>query len=157
MKKSKNNNIILGFSFQFYVFGFSLSNGSDSSVQKLLFFCFCFGPGFDIQNNICTQHVLNLSFFGDSVNNLSSYCGLTDSKMRASDKDLHVLTRRTQNLCCVSVSWLFSFLHLVSQLSEEGCETRNNNFPKSSNKTQCSYSFMSKSIKTNFFLLTPEV
>ena len=26
MKNSKNNNIILGFSFQFYVFGFSLSN-----------------------------------------------------------------------------------------------------------------------------------
>ena len=26
MKNSKSNNIILGFSFQFYVFGFSLSN-----------------------------------------------------------------------------------------------------------------------------------
>ena len=26
MKNSKNNNIILGFSFYFYVFGFSLSN-----------------------------------------------------------------------------------------------------------------------------------
>ena len=56
-------------------------------VQKLFFFCFCF----DIQNNICTQHVLNLYFLGNSMNNLSSYCGLTDSRMRASDTDLPVL------------------------------------------------------------------
>ena len=53
-------------------------------VQKLFFFCF------DIQNNTCTQHVLNLYFLGDSMNNLSSYCGLTDSKIRASDTDLPV-------------------------------------------------------------------
>ena len=52
-------------------------------VQKL-FFCF------DIQNNICTQHVLNLYFSGNSMNNLSSYCGLTDSRMIASDTDLPV-------------------------------------------------------------------
>ena len=49
-------------------------------------FWFCF----DIQNNICTQHVLNLYFSGDSVNNLLSYCGLTDSRIRASDTDLPV-------------------------------------------------------------------
>ena len=55
-------------------------------AQKL-FFCFYF----DIQNNICTQYVLNLYFLGDSMNNLSSYCGLTDSKMKASDTDLPVL------------------------------------------------------------------
>ena len=54
-------------------------------VQKL-FSCFCF----DIQNNICTQHVLNLYFSGNSMNNFSSYCGLTDSRMRASDTDLPV-------------------------------------------------------------------
>ena len=47
-------------------------------VQKL-FFCFCI----DIQNNICTQHVLNLYFSGNSMNNLSSYYGLSDSRMRA--------------------------------------------------------------------------
>ena len=29
-------------------------------------------------------------FSGNSMNNLSSYCGLTDSRMRASDKDLSV-------------------------------------------------------------------
>ena len=54
-------------------------------VQKL-FFCFCF----DIQNNICTQHLVNLYFSGVSMNNLSSYCGLSDSKMRVSDTDLPV-------------------------------------------------------------------
>ena len=37
-------------------------------VQNL-FFCFWF----DIQNIICTQHVLKLYFSGDSMNNLSSY------------------------------------------------------------------------------------
>ena len=52
-------------------------------VQKL-FFCF------DIQNNICTQHVLNLYFSGNSMNNLLSYCGLTDSRKRASYTDLSV-------------------------------------------------------------------
>ena len=47
---------------------------------KIVIFCF------DIQNNVCTQHVLNW----DSMNNLLSYCGLADSKMRASDTDLPV-------------------------------------------------------------------
>ena len=42
------------------------------------------------KNNFCTQHVVNLYFSGNSMNNLSSYCGLTDSRMRASDKDLPV-------------------------------------------------------------------
>ena len=60
------------------------------SVQEL-FFCFCF----DIQNNICTQHVLNLYFSGNSMNNLSSYCGLTNSRMRVSDTDLLVQAKNT--------------------------------------------------------------
>ena len=54
-------------------------------IQKL-FFCFCF----EIQNNICSQHVVNLYFSGNSMNNILSYCGLTDSRMRASEKDLPV-------------------------------------------------------------------
>ena len=41
--------------------------------------------------NFCSQHVLNLYSSGDSI--LSSYWGLTDSKMRASNTDLQV------NLC----------------------------------------------------------
>ena len=44
----------------------------------------------DIQNNICTQHVLNLYFSCVSMNNLSSYCGLTDARMKASEKYLSV-------------------------------------------------------------------
>jgi hypothetical protein len=48
------------------------------------FFCF------DIQNNICTQHVANLYFSGNSMNNLSSYYGLTDSRVGASEKKLPV-------------------------------------------------------------------
>ena len=52
-------------------------------AQKL---SFCF----DIQNNICTQHVVNLYFSWNSMNNLSSYCGLSDARMRASEKDLLV-------------------------------------------------------------------
>ena len=43
------------------------------------------------QKQICTQHVLNLYFLGNSMN--LSFCGLTDARMRASEKDLHVLKR----------------------------------------------------------------
>ena len=59
------------------------------TVQNMLCtknFVFCFFM--DIQNNICTQDVLNLYFSVNSMKNLSSYCGLTDSRMRASDTDL---------------------------------------------------------------------
>ena len=42
------------------------------------------------KTNFCTQHVLNLYFSGNSMNNVLSYCGLTDSMMRASEKDLLV-------------------------------------------------------------------
>ena len=43
------------------------------------------------QNNFCPQHVVNLYFLGNSMNNLLSYCGLTDARMSASEKDLPVL------------------------------------------------------------------
>ena len=42
------------------------------------------------KNNFCTQHVLNLYFSCNSMNNLSSYCGLTDARMWASEKGLPV-------------------------------------------------------------------
>ena len=42
------------------------------------------------KNNFCTQHVVNLYFSGNSMNNLLSCCGLTDARMRASEKDLPV-------------------------------------------------------------------
>ena len=60
------------------------NTSSEHVVYKNFFVCFCF----DIQSNICTQHVLNLYFSCNSMNNLSLYCGLTDSRMRAFDTDL---------------------------------------------------------------------
>ena len=52
----------------------------------------------NVKNNFCTQHVLPMFELGifmywtcNSMNNLSSYCGLVDAKIRASDKDLPVL------------------------------------------------------------------
>ena len=42
------------------------------------------------KNNFWTQHVVSLYFLGNSMNNLSSYFGLTDSRMRASEKYLPV-------------------------------------------------------------------
>ena len=42
------------------------------------------------KNNFCSQHVVNLYFSGYSMNNLWSYCGLNDARMRASEKDLPV-------------------------------------------------------------------
>ena len=40
------------------------------------------------KNDFCRQHVLNLYFSCNSMNNLLSYCGFTDARMRASKKDL---------------------------------------------------------------------
>ena len=42
------------------------------------------------KQNFCTQHVVNLYFWGNSMNNLLSYCGLTDARTRTSEKDLPV-------------------------------------------------------------------
>ena len=41
------------------------------------------------KNNFCTQHVVNLYFSWNSMNNLSSYCRLTDS-----DTDLPAVSTR---------------------------------------------------------------
>ena len=70
---------------------------------KIVFLFFCF----DIQNNICTQHVVNLYFLGNSMNNILSYCGLTDAKMRASEKDLPVTNKSITNqiLSCKNNRW----------------------------------------------------
>ena len=43
------------------------------------------------KNNLCTQHVISLEFScAELANNLLSYCGLVDAKIRPSDKDLPV-------------------------------------------------------------------
>ena len=57
-------------------------------VQKL-FFCFFM--------TFKTIFVHNLFLSWNSMNNLLSYCGLTDARMRASEKDLPVLRREHVN------------------------------------------------------------
>ena len=62
----------------------------------------------NVRNNFCRQHVLPRFELGifmyctcNSMNNLSSYCGLVDAKIRASDKDLPVTIRlRLLKLTC---------------------------------------------------------
>ena len=49
------------------------------------------------RNNFCTQHFVNLYFLGNSMNNLLSHCGLTDTRMRASEKDLPVILQILKN------------------------------------------------------------
>ena len=55
-------------------------------------FCFCFC--FDIQNNLCTQHVLSLQFsYTELVIQWTIFChncGLVDARISASEKDLPV-------------------------------------------------------------------
>ena len=75
-------------------------------VQNMLcpkiVFCFCFG----IQNKFCTQHILNLDFSHTerkSMSNLLSYCGLTHSRMSASETNLPVL--KTEWVSPLKLSW----------------------------------------------------
>ena len=63
-----------------------ISKKNTSSQHFVYKNCFCF----DIQNNNCTQHVVNLYFSWNSMNNILSYCGLTGARIRASEKDLPV-------------------------------------------------------------------
>ena len=70
---------------------------AQNMLCKQIVFCFCF----DIKNNLCAQHVLpmfspcsELGIFmywtRKSMNNLLSYFGLVDKRIRASKKDLPV-------------------------------------------------------------------
>ena len=51
---------------------------------------YCFECQNKNKNNYRTQHVVNLYISGNSMNNLLSYCGLTEARKRASEKDLPV-------------------------------------------------------------------
>ena len=59
------------------------NTSSEHVVYKYCFEC-------QNKNNFCTQHVMNLNVLRNSKNNLLSYCGLTDSRIRAPEKDLPV-------------------------------------------------------------------
>ena len=54
----------------------------------------------DIQNNLCSQHVLSFqsSCTCNSMNNLLSHFGLVDAKISASEKDLPVPCRHKLSL-----------------------------------------------------------
>ena len=56
-------------------------------VQTLLCTTIVLNVKTKTKNYFCTQHVLKMYFSGNSMNNLWSYCGLTDARMRASEKD----------------------------------------------------------------------
>ena len=63
----------------------------------------------NVRYNFCTQHVLPRFELGifmywtcNSMNNLLSYCGLVDAKIRASDKDLTVLSKRFSRNCKIN-------------------------------------------------------
>ena len=47
----------------------------------------------------CTAGILSLQF-SSTMNNLSSYCGLVDAKIRASDKDLQ--SKIADSVLCVA-------------------------------------------------------
>ena len=78
------------------------NTSSEHVVYKYCFECQ------DKNEIFCTQHVLNLYFPCNSMNNLSSYCGLTDARMRASEKDLPVkkMTRSLRSFICL---WILNF------------------------------------------------
>ena len=71
-----------------------------------------------VRNNFCTQHVLPrfepgifMYWTCNSINNLLSYCGLVDAKIRASEKIyLYVLMYVSMCMYIVSYpSWTFSY------------------------------------------------
>ena len=58
------------------------------------------------KNNLCTQHVLSLYFSCNSMNNLLSCDGLIDARIRASDKDLPVLTKMAEVFWVIEIKTL---------------------------------------------------
>ena len=69
----------------------------------------------NVRNNFFTQHVLPRFELGTfmywtckSMNNLSSYCGLVDAKIRASDKDLPV-----KKMSSTTVLWMVFLVYTL--------------------------------------------
>ena len=82
-----------------YHFVFCAFFSTGKSLSKALLFAehgenmLCTKSVLNVRNNFCTQHVLPRFELGifmywtcNSMNNLSSYCGLVDAKIRVSDK-----------------------------------------------------------------------
>ena len=68
----------------------------------------------------CSELAIFLYWTRNSMNNLSSYCGLTDSRMSASEKDLPVLTsnRLTNKLCPLNGSFTWHDCNMDCQVSK---------------------------------------
>ena len=64
---------------------YTKSTSSEHVVYK-----YCFECQNKHKNQFFTQHFLNMYFPGNTMNSLLSYCGLTDARVRASEKDLPV-------------------------------------------------------------------
>ena len=62
-------------------------NSPKNTSSEHVVYKYCFDCQ-NINNNFCTKHVLNSYVSGNSMNNFLSYCGLTDARLRASEKDL---------------------------------------------------------------------
>ena len=65
------------------------------------------------KNNFCTQHVLSLYFSGEFNEQslvIITHCGLTDSKMRASDTDLPVIHSALNCILKKKLIWFWIFL-----------------------------------------------
>ena len=103
--------------------------------QKLFFLqnMLCTKIVLNVKNNFCTQHVLPRFELGifmywtcNSMNNLSSYCGLVDAKIKASDKDeMNQYFVRRPNLFAMFYK-LDSFLNIY--YSQEEIFSRQNGF-----------------------------
>ena len=83
------------------LYGSTDFQGTGKSLSEALLFAehwehiLCTKIVLNVRNNFCTQHVLPRFEFGNlmywtcnSMNNLSSYCGLVDAKIGTSYKDL---------------------------------------------------------------------
>ena len=80
-----------------------------------IIFCFCF----DILNNICTLDVVNLYFSWNSMNNLSTYCGLITARMRASEKYLPVIEKMSLDLFAEHRRWRHNYSRILLELQLE--------------------------------------
>ena len=92
-----DNRLFSTWKFQAQIMGRTWGEHEENMLCTKIVFCFCF----DIQNNLCKQHVLPMfspcsklgilmHWTGKSMDNLLSYCGLADARISTSEKDLPV-------------------------------------------------------------------
>ena len=105
------------------------------SLSETLFFeahgenMLCAKNVLNVKNNFGTQHVLCKFEFGifmywacNSMNNLSSYCGLVDAKTRVSDKDLPVMSQEKNKVKIVLKRCLVSLKACSLCLKSSECD-----------------------------------